>query len=352
MNSTQASFPRRTFLRGLTAAVAARAFGQTGDAPNSQPNPYKLVLNWARLAEGMKWWGQIVGLDVDKDGNIYAFNRFDSLRGVVNVDTPAILKFSPDGKLLTSWGKGMFALPHNLFIDRFGYIWTADAETSDGVGAQVLKFDPDGKLVLALGKKGVSAEGPNGESFASPTGVVVASNGDIFVTDGHRGPGGHRVVKYSKDGKFIKTWGKPGSAHGDFRVPHALAIDSRDRIFVVDRGNRRIQVFDADGTFVAEWPQFGICETIYIAKGDVLYVADANSTVATKSPYKKGIRVGSAKDGSVKYFIPEEVPDDDDEQRATKGPVSLCADSNGTIYACDYGPAVGYDRMMKKYVKT
>jgi hypothetical protein len=330
-----------------------KAFGKPDNEPNSQPDPYKLILNWAHLPEGMKWSpGQVVGLDVDKEGNIYAFNRAAPITAQVNVDTPSILKFSPNGTLLTSWGKKMFALPHNLFIDHAGFIWTADAEAKDGVGAQVLKFDPDGKLVMALGKKGVQVEGPTGESFASPTGVVVASNGDIFVTDGHRGNGGHRVVKFSKEGKFIKTWGKPGSAPGEFRVPHALAIDSRDRLFVVDRGNRRVQVFDADGTFIAEWPQFGICETIYIAHDDTLYVADANSTAATKSPYKKGIRVGSAKDGSVKYFIQEEVPDDDEQQRATKGPVSLCADSKGTIYACDYGPAVGYDKMMKKYVKA
>jgi len=350
-------FPRRTFLQGVGVAAASQAFGQTAFSqtpngePNSQPNPYtKTVTDWAHLPAGMKWWGQVVGLDVDKDGNIWAFNRSHPLQAQVNVDTPGLLKFSPDGALLASWGKGMFALPHNMFIDRQGFIWTADAEAKDGIGAQILKFDANGKVLLEIGTKGLQKEGANGESFASPTGVVVNSSGEIFVTDGHRGPGGHRILKYAKDGKFIKTWGKMGSEPGNFRIPHAIAIDSQDRLFVVDRGNRRVQVFDSDGKFIAEWPQFGICETIYVAKGDVLYVADANSTAATKSPYKKGIRVASSKDGSVKYFVPEEVADDPDGG-PTKGPVSLCADSNGTIYATDIGTAVGYDKMMKKYVK-
>jgi hypothetical protein len=355
MLSSQRLVPRRTFLQGIGAGVALQAFGQTRSEPNSEPNPYKkIATDWAHLPGNIhdgKWWGQVVGLDVDKDGNIWAFNRSHPLQAQVNVDTPAMFKFSPTGDLLASWGTGMFALAHNMFIDRQGFIWTVDAEGKDGVGAQVLKFDPSGKVVMSLGTKGLQKEGANGESFASPTGVVVASNGDIFVTDGHRGPAGHRIVKYARDGKFVKTWGKMGSEPGNFRTPHAIAIDSQDRVFVADRGNKRVQVFDPDGTFVAEWPQFGICEVLYIAKGDVLYVSDANSTAETKSPYKKGIRVGSAKDGSIKYFIPEEVADDPGGG-PTKGPVSLCADATGsTIYACDVGTAVGFDKMMKKYVK-
>ncbi len=240
---------------------------------------------------------------------------------------------------------------HCLHIDRSGNIWTADSDAKDGKGSQVLKFDADGKLLMELGRKGVRAESPAGESFSAPTGVVTAPNGDIFVTDGHGGVnpkyGNHRILKFAKDGKFIKAWGS-----GEVKDPHAIAIDSRGRLFVVDRGNRRLRVYDQEGGLLADWPQFGICETLYIAKGDVLYVADANSTAASHSPYKKAIRVGSAKDGSVKYFIPEEVPDDDAVQRATKGPVGLCADSKGTIYACDFGALVGYDRMMKKYVRA
>ena len=359
MFSQRMSFPRRTFLQGIGAAVAAHAFGKPSNAPNSQPNPYRLVMNWAHLPNGMTW-GEVVGMDIDKDGNIYIFQRAD----------PGILKFSPAGTLLKSWGTGLFALAHGLHIDRFGYIWTADAEAKDGKGAQVFKFDADGKLLMALGKKGVRAESPTGESFSAPTGVAVAANGDIFVSDGHGLPdpkyGNHRILKFSKDGKFIKAWGrKTGSAQGKVQDLYAIAMDSRGRLFVVDRGNKRVQLFDQEGNFIAAWPQFGVCEAIYIAKGDVLYVADANSTsglparagsrpsvASSPSPYRKGIRVASAKDGSVKYFIPEELPGDDPAQRdIKKGPVGVCADSKGTIYVADVGMLVGFDNMMKKYVK-
>jgi sugar lactone lactonase YvrE len=173
------------------------------------------------------------------------------------------------------------------------------------------------------------------------------------VSDGHNPAqhGNHRIVKFSKDGTFIKTWGNhTGSANGEVSDPHGIAMDSQGRVFVADRGNRRIEVFDQNGGYIASWPQFGSCENIYITKDDTLYVTDSNSGGARNdSSYKRGIRVGSAKDGSVKYFIPEEsyLP----SQTATSGPVGLGVDAKGTIYAADVGATIGFDRMMKKYVR-
>jgi sugar lactone lactonase YvrE len=131
--------------------------------------------------------------------------------------------------------------------------------------------------------------------------------------------------------------------------PHGIAMDSKGRLFVADRGNKRVDVFDQDGRFLAAWPQFGVCENIYITRDDTLYVSDSNSSTVNNSPYKRGIRVGGAKDGVVKYFIPEESYDP--SQRATSGPVGLGADMKGNIYAADVGATVGFDRMMKKYIR-
>jgi sugar lactone lactonase YvrE len=323
------------------AVPGQRAFTQA-PAPNTQPNPYRLVMNWAQLPTNMMW-GQVIAFDFDRAGNVYAFHRND----------PAILKFSPDGKLLKSWGSGIFVQAHGLTVDRFGFIWTADSDAKDGKGGQVLKWDANGNLLMSLGKKGVLEESLTGEAFVGPTGVAVAANGDIFVSDGHNPAqhGNHRIVKFSKDGTFIKTWGNhTGSANGEVSDPHGIAMDSQGRVFVADRGNRRIEVFDQNGGYIASWPQFGSCENIYITKDDTLYVTDSNSGGARNdSLYKRGIRVGSAKDGSVRYFIPEEsyLP----SQTATSGPVGLGVDAKGTIYAADVGATVGFDKMMKKYVR-
>ena len=245
-----------------------------------------------------------------------------------------------------------FVQAHGITVDRFGFIWTADSDAKDGKGGQVLKWDADGNLLLALGKQGVLEESPTGESFVGPTGVAVAANGDVFVTDGHNPAqhGNHRVVKFSKDGKFIKTWGNhTGSANGEVSDPHGIAMDSQGRLFVADRGNQRIEIFDQEGRFLAAWPQFGSCENVYI-KDDTIYVTDSNSGSARyPSAYKRGIRVGSARDGSVRSFIPEESYNP--SQTATSGPVALGVDAKGNIYAADVGTTIGFDKMMKKYVK-
>src|SRR5207253_10527884 len=148
--------------------------------------------------------------------------------------------------------------------------------------------------------------------------VVTAPNGDIFVADGHGGNSNARIVKFSKDGTFIKTWGRKGSGPGEFDTPHAITIDSQGQIFVGDRGNNRVQIFDQDGKFLAEWKQFGRPSGVYIDRHDVLYVADSQSNPAANppvnAPFQQGIRIGSVKDGKVVAFIPETV-----ELRALEG---------------------------------
>src|SRR5216684_5705590 len=197
----------------------------------------------------------------------------------------------------------MFVQPHGMTLDRDGNLWVTDAQNKEGKGQQVFKFSPDGKVLMTLGKAGVAGEGP--DVFNGPTDVVVAPNGDIFISDGHDPMSNGRVVKFSKDGKFIKAWGKHGSGPGEFITPHSIAMDSRGRIFVADRGNSRVQIFDQDGKFIDQWKQFGRPSGIFISKDDTLYSVDSQSDDKVNPGVKRGIRIGSAKDGSVKYFVPD-----------------------------------------------
>jgi streptogramin lyase len=261
-------------------------------ATNNLPDPYKPVENWAQLPAGVQW-GQVIGVQPDSHGNLWVFHRSD----------PAILEFDASGKYLKGFANGMFAQAHGLSIDRDGNIWVTDAEKKDGKGMQVFKFSPDGKILMTLGKAGVAGAGP--DTFNGPSSVLVAPNGDIFVADGHGEGTNARVVKFSKDGKFIKEWGKAGSAPGEFDTLHSMAMDSKGRLFIADRGNSRIQIFDQDGNFIDQWKQFGRPSGIYITKNDTLYSVDSQSDDKTNPGVKRGIRIGSAKDGSVKAFIPD-----------------------------------------------
>jgi streptogramin lyase len=158
--------------------------------------------------------------------------------------------------------------------------------------------------------------------------VVTAPNGDIFVADGHGGDSNARIVKFSKDGKFIKTWGTKGSAPGEFDTPHALAMDSKGRLFVGDRGNSRIQIFDQDGNFLEEWRQFGRPSGIYIDRKDVMYVADHQSNAKVNPGFKRGIRIGSVNDGKVTTLIPG-LGADPETQSVGEGVV---ADAKGSVW--------------------
>lgn len=277
----------------LTAAAAGSAFAQSdAKATNDLPNPFHPVEGWAHLPPGMEW-GQVIAVMPDPHGNVWIFHRKD----------PPIVEFDHNGKYIKSFGAGMFVTPHGLTVDREGNIWTTDQDAKNGKGAQAIKFSPDGKVLMTLGKAGMPGAGL--DQFNGPADVAVAANGDIYVADGHGGKTNARVMKFSKDGKFIKTWGKAGSGPSEFDTLHRLAIDSKGRLFVADRGNNRIQIFDADGNFIAQWHQFGRPSGIFISKDDTLYSVDSQSDDKTNPGVKRGIRVGSAKDGSVKYFIPD-----------------------------------------------
>jgi len=325
----------------LTAGTAALlaisgVFAQSND-PNSAPNPYKMEDNWAKLPDGRKM-GAPIGVEVDRDGkSLWVFDRCGANDcGKSNV--APIMKFDPTGKLVTSFGGGMFNFPHGLGVDREGNVYATDERAKNGKGAVLVKFSSEGKVLLTIGKPGMPGDGE--DTLDGPSDVVIAPNGDIFVADGHGGNTNDRIVKYSKDGKFIKAWGKHGKAQGELDTPHGIAIDSTGRVFVADRVNSRVQIFDADGKFLAEWKQFGRPSSVAIDKNDVLYVADSQSDAQRNAPFKQGIRIGSAKDGKVTAFIP--IP-----SAEIGTPESITVDDQGIIYA-------GYTNKMalRRFVKN
>jgi DNA-binding beta-propeller fold protein YncE len=255
-----------------------------------------------------------------------------------------ILKYDRNGKLLKAWGSGMFVFPHGATVDREGNLWVTDARGENAKGHQVFKFNPDGKVLMTLGKAGVSGSGA--DLFDQPTDVVLAPDGTIFVTDSHRNGKNNRVVKLTKDGKYIKEWGSKGSAPGQISEPHTIAMDSQGRLFVGDRENNRIQIFDQDGKFIAEWRQFGRPSGISITSDDTIYVTDSESgpdTGAKELPgIKKGIRIGSAKTGVVTSFI----EDMESTVADHSGAEGIGVDAQGNVYG-----AVVRRRMLERHIK-
>jgi streptogramin lyase len=320
-------------------AAASMAQAQPGALPNSQSNPYRVGENFFKLPEGRPW-GSTSAVDVDREGNIWIAERCGA-NSCANSTVDPVLEFDSSGRLLKSFGSGMFLFPHNLVIDRDGNLFVTDNR-----GHYIVKFNRDGKVLMTLGKKGISGDGP--DTFNQPSAVAIAANGDIFVADGHGNNTNARVVKFSKDGTFIKTWGRKGTGPSEFDMPHAIALDSRGRLFVGDRGNNRIQIFDQEGKYLEEWTQFSRPSGISIDKNDVIYVSDSESRerdgYGHHPGWKRGIRVGSAVDGSVTAFIPDTFADP--ENAATSGSEGIATDGKGTIYGAEVG-----QKGVKKYLK-
>jgi sugar lactone lactonase YvrE len=322
----------------------------TEPASAALPNPTpRVIKNFGTLPDG-RTWGSTAGVDIGPDGQLWAYDRCGA-NSCAGSNADPILKLDRNtGKLLASWGRGQFVFPHGIHVDRDGNVWITDGRAANeaelakfpeatGKGHTVTKFSPNGKVLLQLGKPGVGARGT--DTFMEPNDVVTAPNGDIFVSDGHSGQNpkappdtNARIVKFTRDGKFVKEWGKLGSAPGEFRTPHALALDSRGRLFVADRGNHRIQIFDQDGKFLEEWKQFSRVSGLFIA-GDRLYAIDSESSPERHPNWKTGVRIGTTKADKVLEFIPPHaLPGAAPHGAAGEG---IAVDRDGNVYAAE-GP--------------
>lgn len=332
----------RTALAAVIAIPASSAVAV--EAQMIQTNPYMAIDGWGYLPDG-RTWGAVSAVYPARDGkHIWVAERCGA-NLCVGSDVDPVLLFDQDGNLVRSFGAGMIAWPHGMFVDADDNVWVADAvgyaPVPEGWGHVIYKFSPEGKLLMTLGRKGVAGDGP--DTFRKPSDVLVAPNGDIFVADGHDAGGNNRIVKFAPDGRFLMEWGKTGTANGEFRDVHALAMDSQGRLFVGDRANSRIQIFDQNGKHLETWHQFGRPSGLFIDENDILYSADSESNADRHKGWRRGIYIGSARTGWVTAFIPD--PEQDPDHSGTSGAEGIAVDADGNLYGAEVGP-----RQMRKYV--
>src|SRR6185369_4683241 len=331
----------------------------TGDPITGEglPNPAPVVTrNWGQLPTGRKW-GTTAGIDIDPtDGNVWAYERCGAGTaggGPADCDnTPLdpIFKFDrKTGAVLANFGKGVMVTPHGIAVDKQGNVWIADfsGDKAGTKGHQVHKFSPKGEKLLSLGIAGKPGNADG--QFNQPNDVVVGPDGSIYVADGHDAQGmttnqaiteglargaTSRISKFSPDGKFIKSWGKIGVRHGEFRTPHALVFDARGRLWVADRGNHRIEIFDQNGNYLESRYQFSRPSGLFI-KGDTLYVIDSESGPLNHTNWRNGVRIGSINEDRVTGFIPPFEREDRIGQGVAGEGVAV--DADGNVFAAE-GP--------------
>jgi sugar lactone lactonase YvrE len=391
---------RVTLGTAIVVVIAAAGLGfpvvaQGPDQPtNDAPNPYETISNHFKMPAG-RTWGSTSAVDIDRDGrSIWVAERCgaNSCWDREKNDTAPVdivLKFDTNGNLVTSFGRGLFIFPHGIHVDRDGNVWVTDGQDNlprrppnqpdaplpppppKVIGHQVYKFSPEGKLLLTLGKPGGNQPGQPADpaSFYQPNDVITYPNGDILVAEGHGNapPATARLVRFDRNGKFLREFGKMGSGRdGEFMQPHGLAFDSKGRLFVADRSNNRILILDGESYKTLDvWYQFSRLSGIFIDRNDILYGADSESGSVNPphGAWKRGMRIGSARDGKVTAFIPDPSGDGvtfamvDGKARLTKADGSpgpggtlaaegVAADAAGNIYGAEVGP-----RALKKYVR-
>ena len=334
-------------LRTRSSTLAAIALGLAAGpiaAQSLATNPYRAIDGWGNLPDGREW-GAVSAVYPANDGkHIWVAERCGS-NLCVESDVDPVLLFDQEGSLVRSFGAGLIAWPHGMFVDRDDNVWVADAvgyaPVPDGWGHVIYKFSPEGELLMTLGQKGVAGDGP--DTFNKPSDLLVAPDGHIFVADGHDAGGNNRIVKLSAEGEFVMEWGSTGTANGQFRDVHALAMDSQGRLFVGDRANSRIQIFDQDGNHLETWHQFGRPSGLFIDENDVLYATDSESNARRNKGWRRGIYIGSARTGWVYAFVPD--PEEDPDNSGTSAAEGIAVDADGNLYGAEVGP-----RQMRKYV--
>jgi DNA-binding beta-propeller fold protein YncE len=259
---------------------------------------YRLDASFPQLPKDVKL-AEVSGVAINSAGDIFIFHRGER----------PIIAFNKSGKFLRSFGEGTRSA-HGLRCDAADNVWATDV-----VNHTVTQFAPDGKVLLTLGEKGVAGE--DEKHFDKPTDIAFAPNGDFFVSDGY---GNSRVVKFNKSGKFLLAWGKKGTGEGEFNTPHAIRLDSKGNVFVGDRENDRVQVFDQNGKFIRNFGGFAPFG-LFITPDDTLFVADGRAHRVMKMNLEGKISntIGKLGPEPGHFFLPH----------------GITADKDGSIYVTE-----------------
>ena len=328
---------------------------------NSGANPYRVIRDWARLDREGRPWGGSNGVAIDRDGtSVWATDRCSpgTAPGCLGTTANPVHHFDESGKEIRSLGGGMFVWPHGIHVDRDGNVWVADARAAspdelkkfpgeDKKGSVVVKFSPEGKVLMTLGRPGVRGNPP--DALTDPTDVVTdPRSGDVYVAESHTDVADPNLVArisvFDKNGKFLRSLGKAGTGPGEFRTPHALEFDSQGRLIVADRHNHRIQILTKEGTFIREYDDFGRISGLAIDGNDVIYTADSESTERVHPGWRRGIRIGSLKDGKVTMFVPPHMAPNSPDGAMGEG---IAIDAAGNVYTAE-----AQLRGVTKYVKN
>lgn len=244
----------RTLALVLGVIVSLLPMPVSAELKSGPPLPHKVVKDWAKLPKGWNF-GECSGVAIDRQDNVWVFNR----------GAHPVIQFDKNGNLLQSWGEGLFKSSHGMRIDSEGNVWAVDVK-----GHIVLKLSPAGRVQMVIGRS--PGNNDSKDAFNEPTGIAFASNGDFYISDGYVNS---RVVKFNRDGEYLLHWGGKGTGDGQFNLVHDVTLDAQGRVYIADRTNQRIQIFDHTGKFLAKWTDIGSpWGIIYVPKEDVIYMCD------------------------------------------------------------------------------
>ncbi|HEV3162930.1 MAG TPA: peptidyl-alpha-hydroxyglycine alpha-amidating lyase family protein [Isosphaeraceae bacterium] len=287
---------------------------------NMSPS-YRVDSTWPKKPDAFVW-GHVPGIAVDDRDQVWVFTR----------SVPPVQVYSAAGEFVRSWGEDVIKKAHHIRFDHQGNVWLAD------IGLHtVMQFTPEGKLLKTLGTKGTA--GTDSAHFDQPTDVAVTPEGEVFVSDGY---GNNRVVHFDKNGQFVKAWGELGTAPGQFSLPHAIVLDSRGRLYVADRNNVRVQVFDQEGKFLSEWRNVIVPWGLWITKSDEIWVCGSSpmpwrlTDVVLGVPPKDQVFMKFNSDGKLLqlWTVPKGV-DGQERPGECNWVHAMAVDSKGNIYAGD-----------------
>jgi DNA-binding beta-propeller fold protein YncE len=288
----------------LSVLLSSPLTAQTHPAPDGPPLAYRAVENWAKLPDGLNL-GECSGVAVDKSDNVWVFNR----------GSHPVIEFDRNGKMLQAWNDVPVKSSHGIRVDPEGNIWLIDV-----AGHKVLKMSPSGHVLMVLGAVGGATGDQNAKyAFNRPTNVGFGADGSFFITDGY---GNSRIAKYTKDGEYITQWGSKGTGDNQFNIVHDIAIDKAGKLYIADRENDRIQIFDQSGKFLGKWPNLGAAwGLVYIPGDNAFFLSDgANDQIIKLDANGKILgKLGSHGKGPGKLHYPH----------------SLAVDSTGALYVAE-----------------